>query len=448
MKRKRRQGKESGPAAPRRITLERAMRLHKAGKLVEAEQAYQQLLRKKAQDPHLLYLCGIVTAQIGAPEDAIELLGRALEHKPDHVQSRAELAKLLEQTGQFEASAAELRKLITLRPDLEGLHINLALVLKRLGNTQEAVAACKKALSMNPNSAEAHSILGDLLKESCEFGQAVAAYRRALALNPGLTNVYRPLLATLRSNDQHAEASEVLKEWRDHEPDNPIVQHMMAAYCGEATPSRASDDYVREVFDEFAATFDQALHGLNYQGPQLIGAALEAAWPGGIEGLEVLDAGCGTGLCAPYLRPLAQHLVGVDLSPVMIQRAQKLDLYDHLVETELTDYLRKHAESFDIIAAADTFNYFGALEPLLAATSQALKENGILVCTLEQEEAEAPAEGYQLNLHGRYSHHRAYVTRCLDECGLKIQSMDSATLRMERDQPVGVMVVRATKEAR
>ena len=36
---------------------------------------------------------------------------------------------------------------------------------------------------------------------------------------------------------------------------------------------------------------------------------------------DVLDAGCGTGLCGPGLRGRAGRLVGVDLSPEMLKRA-------------------------------------------------------------------------------------------------------------------------------
>ena len=36
--------------------------------------------------------------------------------------------------------------------------------------------------------------------------------------------------------------------------------------------------------------------------------------------LDVLDLGCGTGLCGPLLRPYARALAGVDLSPQMLER--------------------------------------------------------------------------------------------------------------------------------
>ena len=209
-----------------------------------------------------------------------------------------------------------------MKPDLGGLHNNLGIVLRRLGRPAEAAVACGKAVELSPDSAEAHSNLADVLKRLERFDEAAAAYRRAIALKPGSTDVYRRLAAVLLNSDKLDEATEVLRQWLRREPDDPIARHMLAAYCGEKTPPRASDDYVRRVFDEFAATFDGDLQELDYQGPRLIGEAVTAELDEGAGGLDVLDAGCGTGLCGPLLRPVARRLIGVDLSALMIQHAR------------------------------------------------------------------------------------------------------------------------------
>src|SRR5690606_35079457 len=134
----------------------------------------------------------------------------------------------------------------------------------------------------------------------------------------------------------------------------------------EAAPARASDDYVRESFDAFAAEFDESLETLRYQAPRLVVDALAAARPD--EGLRVLDAGCGTGLCGPLLRPLASHITGIDLSPGMIARARdrrmheggtaERPVYDELVVAELTSWLAHHPAQFDAVVAADVLVYF------------------------------------------------------------------------------------------
>ena len=61
---------------------------------------------------------------------------------------------------------------------------------------------------------------------------------------------------------------------------------------------RASDAYIQKVFDSFATSFEAKLAMLHYQAPMLIAAAL--ADSGVVKAkVEILDAGCGTGLCGP-----------------------------------------------------------------------------------------------------------------------------------------------------
>ncbi len=113
----------------------------------------------------------------------------------------------------------------------------------------------------------------------------MVAYQTAIVLNPKLTHAYRPLVSVLRESGKRDELAGVLKQWLKIDPDNPIPQHMLAVYSGEDTPTRASDDYVRQVFNEFAATFDEELSELDYQGPRLIGESLVAELGEQVEGL-------------------------------------------------------------------------------------------------------------------------------------------------------------------
>ena len=78
--------------------------------------------------------------------------------------------------------------------------------------------------------------------------------------------------------------------------------------------------------------------------------------------LDVLDAGCGTGLCGPLVAPYARRLTGVDLSAGMLAQAKEKNVYDALMKGELTEYLRDSREAFDLIVSADTLVYFGGLE--------------------------------------------------------------------------------------
>jgi predicted TPR repeat methyltransferase len=217
---------------------------------------------------------------------------------------------------------------------------------------------------------------------------------------------------------------------------------MLAACGGAQAPSRADDDYVRKVFDGFADSFDeQLLKNLNYRAPQVLVEALSKKLPAADGTLDILDAGCGTGLCAPLLRPYAKRLVGVDLSGGMVEKARLRGGYEELEVAELTGYLQTHPSAYDIVFSADTLVYFGELQDVLNAAHSALRVGGWLAFSLEA--AEGDDDLVELSPSGRYRHTRQYVERVLASAGFADVCIGMDMLRKENGQPVMGWVVLA-----
>jgi len=160
--------------------------------------------------------------------------------------------------------------------------------------------------------------------------------------------------------------------------------------------------------------------------------------------LSVLDGGCGTGLCAPALKPYATELIGVDLSNAMLDRAKKLKLYDALIESELTSYLQNQSDALDLALFADTFCYFGDLKKVIRATSGALRDKGTIIFSLELLSLKVDSTGYRLHPHGRYSHTKPYVETTLLSYGFSDIKCRNETLRMEIGKEVAGLMVTAT----
>src|SRR5690606_33739696 len=127
----------------------------------------------------------------------------------------------------------------------------------------------------------------------------------------------------------------------------------------------------------FSSSFDDQLRALEYRAPELLAAAVLGELPAGAR-LDVLDAGCGTGLCGPLLRSAAARLAGVDLSGGMVGKARERGIYDDLHVQELTAFMAASPASFDVIVSADTLVYFGALEAVAQAARQCLRGGGLL----------------------------------------------------------------------
>jgi predicted TPR repeat methyltransferase len=92
----------------------------------------------------------------------------------------------------------------------------------------------------------------------------------------------------------------------------------------------------------------------------------------------IFDAACGTGHAANYLRPHAKVLIGTDLSPTMVQRAKKKDLYDLIKTGNITEPI-KFSDNIDIIHCLGATYYLPSLDSFLSSCSAMLKPGAMLL---------------------------------------------------------------------
>ena len=83
-------------------------------------------------------------------------------------------------------------------------------------------------------------------------------------------------------------------------------------------------------------------------------------------------------------RNVSKHLIGVDLSEAIIIEAQKArpDLYDEVRVGDVMEVFRAEAP-IAMIVAADSYIYFGDLDPLFQSMEESLEEGGYVAFTLE-----------------------------------------------------------------
>lgn len=422
-----------------------AVARHQSGRLDEAEQIYRDVLAAAPQHPDALHFMGVLKHQRGDAAAAIELIRQAIAIAPAHADAHNNLGNVLREAGRPEEARDAYERAL----ELNSAHVpalsNLGLVLRSLGHWEAAIASLERARALAPQDPNVLVNLGNVYRQRKRFSDAVVMFREAIAAQPYDGEAYRCLAFTLYAMNERTEAVTLLQQWLTVDPDNPTARHLIAAYTEEDLPDRASDPYVRQIFDSFAPSFDAVLGGLAYRAPQLVAERVAALLGPAEASLVVLDAGCGTGLCAPLLKPYARRLVGVDLSPGMLEKAQLTGLYDELAEGELTAFMVARAAAFDLIISADTFCYFGALPPLFRAAAQALRPGGRLVFTLERAEEEVTDRPFVLNIHGRYAHAEAVVREALGTAGFAEVSIANGILRKERLDDVAGLIVSARR---
>jgi predicted TPR repeat methyltransferase len=422
-----------------------AVKLHQDRDLKGAEELYRLILKAKPSHPDALHYLGVVSHQLGKGPESAELIRRAIELQPAYVDAYNNLGNVLKEQGMLAEAERMYRKVIELRPESAEAYNNLGVALKEQQRYQEALAAYRQATALNPAHADTWHNMGNVLNKQGNLDEALTAYRQAILLKPRHADAYKNMGRALYAARRVKEAVEVYQQWLKQDPDNPVAQHMLAASSGEDVPERASDDYVQQVFDIFSGSFDEVLKRLEYRAPQVIAEAVEQTLGAPAATLDVIDAGCGTGLCGPHLKQYARHLVGVDLSPGMLAKASGRDVYDDLVYSELTAYLSSRHAACDLIVSADTLCYFGTLDAVLRAAAGTLRGNGYLMFTVEHATQEEAPQGFCIHPHGRYSHTEGYVRDILSQAGLSLTSIGEEVLRKEGDKPVAGLVVVAHK---
>ena len=428
------------------VNLEEAMavgiRRLREGRFEAAEAVYQAVLAVAPEHADALHFLGVLRYQLGQHEVAIELIRKAIMAAPGYADAHSNLGNLYKEQGELEKARQAYLKAIEINPGHVGAYNNLGVTMRALGNAAAAVEILLKALDLGPDNADVLQNLGNAYRSQKKYVEAIGAYRRAIGIRPYNREAYKYLVITLYYMNEREEAINLLQQWLAFDPDSPSARHLLAAHTGDQIPDRASDPYVRELFDDFAASFDQVLQNINYRAPELIGRKVATVLSDARGDLQILDAGCGTGLCGMRLRAYARRLVGVDLSPKMLAKARVRNVYDKLVERELTDYLSSAPHTFDLIVSADTLCYFGRLEAVLAAAHGRLTSRGWLIFTLEKAEPPLAKQGIHLGPHGRYSHGEDYVRATLSDSGFEIMEISTEVLRQEmHDDVTGLLLI-------
>lgn len=465
---------------------EKAASLHKAGQVEEAIPLYQEVLEAQSDfaTGHNYY--GIALSDVGRLADAEAAFRRAIEIKHGYYGAHYNLGNMLYDQGRFDEAAAHYRRALESDPTSFDACFNLGNAYLKQAELDEAETSFRRALELEPDSARALSNLGRVLvfagqrleeAESCyrraleiddsvasdhynlgwvldmggDLEGAEAAFRRALELDDQDDETYHRLGWLLQKRGRFDAAAEVFRAWLKRRPDNPAAEHMVAAWSGENVPPRAPDVYVRDVFDRGAGAYEAGVTAADCRGVTEVREALQFALGEPAGALDVLDAGCGTGLGGPLLRSHARTLTGVDLSTAMLDKARESKFYDRLVPEELGAFLAANPGSYDLIACVDTLIYFGELESVLGSACAALRPGGLLVLTTEKLVAGEPDERteYRLNSTGRYSHTRGYLARVLNQAGMGDVLMKEVPIRKEAGQPVvgHVVIARESEPA-
>jgi tetratricopeptide (TPR) repeat protein len=259
-----------------------AKNLHRLGRTAEAIPLYEKHIQAAPRDADAHNMLGIAYFQSGRPEQAADMMGkalalnpsitngdfnlanilqaagrneeacrhyeRALRRTPSDVQSLQNLAILLSRLGRYGEAAERFRQALALTPKSAELYLGLGVALVATGRIPEAVECYTKALAIRPDYYEALINLGNAAIADNRHERALDHYKNAIALRPGQAISYLQLAEALRGLRRREEAADACKKALSLEPDNVDILTILG------NELRALDQY-----EEAAAHHERAV---------------------------------------------------------------------------------------------------------------------------------------------------------------------------------------------
>ncbi|HVZ43327.1 MAG TPA: tetratricopeptide repeat protein [Ramlibacter sp.] len=416
----------------------RGQSLHALARHEEALASYEAAIAVQPDHPELHNSRGVTFAVLERGDEAMASFRQALALQPRFPEALFNLGMQLQNLRQYEEALAHYEAALALRPDYPEALTYRAFALQRLRRMpHECVASLDRALALRPGYFEAINGRANVLGQLNQFAEALEDYDAAIAIKPSFHEAHLNRGHALRELGRLEEAAEAYREALRRGGDAQSGLFALAAMGQERAPGVAPPDYIVSLFDGYAERFDEHLVGkLKYQAHERVCEALLAFQPA--PG-DVLDLGCGTGLCAPLLKPVATSMTGVDLSPRMLEVAGRRGIYTRLECADVTAFLQgEPASGFDLVVSTDVFIYIGDLDPVFAGVRRCMREGGLFGFSIEASER----EDFVLLATRRYAQSPGYIRRLAARHGFEELKLEPCTIRLERrEQTPGYVVV-------
>jgi len=408
---------------------------------------------------------GNALKQLGQLDVAVASLDKAIAIKPDVAAPYAIRGNALLELNQLDAAIASFDKALAIEPNDNEVWFYRGNALKNLNQLDAAVVSFERAVAIKPDFAEAYVNRGLALQELKQFDAAVASFGDAIAIKPDFAEAFfnRGLAlqqltpqhdATLDEaismfdkacqllpegpgqHLRHAGALAKAKRFKEAEAaarralaadpiDSMGAQMFLAGLGAEPMPDRISDAMLQTLYTARALTWDSK-ENAHYQGAALVGNALVGMQR--LDSIDILDAGCGTGLVGTLVRAHVRRLDGVDMSQPMLDRAQEKGVYDTLFCGDMIAFLKQGPEKYDAVLSAATLIHFGSLSLIFEAAAIALRKNGLFIFTVFPNEKDSTGFAVDhldgMAQGGCYVHGRDYLVALAAETGFKVESME------------------------
>ncbi|MCG2721669.1 MAG: tetratricopeptide repeat protein, partial [Thermodesulfovibrionales bacterium] len=164
-----------------------------AGNFQQAKDICTEIGKEQPDREEICFLLGIVHAQLGEYDLAIQYLERSLQLNARNADAYLAMGAAYQKKGLYDEAVNFYRKALSIDPDFAEAYENMGDIFRGKKQFDEAVTCFKKAIQYFPHSAEIHCSLGSIFREKRQYDLATFYYRTALQHNPDCAEAYRNL---------------------------------------------------------------------------------------------------------------------------------------------------------------------------------------------------------------------------------------------------------------
>ncbi len=184
-----------------------------SGRPADAAAICERILAVEGGNIDALHLCGLAARQQGRLDEAIALIGRAVESRPLFTVARVNLANALRAAGRHAEAGRAYRLALAASPDMGAAWHALGGYLTREGGSaarDEAILSLRHATRLDPRDAEALHDLGLALRYAERAEEGIATLIQATLVRPDKAITWMNLGTALLENGEHRRALDSL----------------------------------------------------------------------------------------------------------------------------------------------------------------------------------------------------------------------------------------------
>jgi len=172
------------PEAQAQLLMQAAREAVERGAHERAVSSYRKLLRLDPTRVDTRTQLALVLEAQGMHEEAIEHLDQCVRESSEPVAALVSRASVLSAQWQYVDAEHDLHRALQLEPSNADAHYNFGLVKIRRGRWSDAIPHLRRAVELDQSRAPAHFYLGEALNHIDDLDGALQAYQRATELQP------------------------------------------------------------------------------------------------------------------------------------------------------------------------------------------------------------------------------------------------------------------------